>query len=336
MEPILEEVHGPEIPSKDIEGTMIQPIQEEGSPESIHHLDEILEITATNINSTSLDGLSEPEWEDGIIGFITDLLKECKRENWPFFGWNVTDITLNVRQTKQHKPISFKIDLQHSTPNGDLENCTYLIHVTNFSNGTSMASSLKRIKEYLTQNPEWKGILFRDENLPIDQLPASYKLVQELNPQLTINYLPRNHIAILFALKKMLKDATGGDLQLENRIISRNEVMEFIYKKVHQEEFFQNLFPGLSNIAESVPPISISQVAPITPAVPQDTKSDPAPLTSEPFDISAPPTTIFPDSAESTIIIEAIQKILKRKAIINITALVYGVTKGDGNIRTGL
>ena len=106
--------------------------------------------------------------------------------------------------------------------------------------------------------------------------------------------------------------------------------MEFIYNKVHQEEFFQNLFPGLSNIAESVPPISISQVAPITPAVPQDTKSDPAPLTSEPFDISAPPTTIFPDSAESTIIIEAIQKILKRKAIINITALATELQKEMG------
>lgn len=312
-EPILEEVHAPETPP--LIAPPAQPAEDITS-----YLNEILASTATNINKSVLDTLSAPEWEDGITGFLTDLLKECKRAHWPLFGWDVTQVTINVRQTKQQKPLSFLLELQRAASTtsdaNDTGNATYLIHISNATNGTSVAAYLRRMKEYLTQHPDWQGLLFRDENLSIEKFPASQKIVQELEDHLVVNYVPRNHSAILFSLKKMLEDATGGDLQVQNRIVSRPEVMAFIYNTLHQEEFFHNLFPGLSDSGEISPPVPtpIGQVLKFAdPKIPQ--------LGSPPKKPPLPPTKLPIASGDLDEIIQAIQEILKDTPVVNVAKL---------------
>ncbi|HME55072.1 MAG TPA: ATP-binding protein [Candidatus Lokiarchaeia archaeon] len=297
----------------DVEGPVLQAL-----------LQQKLEEISGEIFQNEIKDISEPEWEDQLTGFLTDIFKECVECKKPFFGWNITKITQNLRKGSQ-KPLSFLIVFERASQDLQIKQFTYLIHITNTANGVSLASFLKRMKEYLVNNPAWKGVLIRDENLEIEKrYPASDKILQEFSSRMTVCYFPSRQIAIFLALKRMLESASSGDLQVGNHTVERVEAIEFVYSFLHKEDLLSGVFPDLleeglldvSQTTEQSSPeehIEIKQTPPsqVPPtvqagAIPPATQAGKNPQVSQAYSPSIPSP-----------VSEKILRILKAKVIVH-------------------
>ena len=197
---------------------------------------EKVETLSREIYKNEISGGRSPGWEDQLTGFLTDLFKECYTKRIQVLDGTMTKWIANLRKTRSQKPLSFLVEIAgERAENGKPRIKSYVLHVTNTTNGSSLASALKRMKEYLEENPTWEGVLIRSEKLTLEgRYPAAHRVLEELPGRLRISYWSDHQISQVLALKRLLEAATGGELYMQDRLMTRAEVMQLILAYVNQ------------------------------------------------------------------------------------------------------
>lgn len=187
-----------------------------------------------------LNNINYSEREELVVGILGDIFKDCNRNKIPIYGHIIKELIPNVAKTKAQKPLSFMMKLNEGT------NKIILIHVCNSENGTSLASFMKKIKEYVENNDMLTAFLIRDENLVIhSKLTVTNKIIQEHPDRIKVIYISGSQLSFFISLKKILEKATGGDLQIDSQIITRTDVLSFIHDTISTSaNFLDSIFDG--------------------------------------------------------------------------------------------
>lgn len=197
-----------------------------------------------------LNSINYSEREELVVGILGDIFKDCYRNKIPIYGHIIKELTSNVTKTRTQKPLSFMMKLNEET------NKTMLIHVCNSENGTSLASIMKRIKEYVENNDMLTAFLIRDENLVIhSRLTVTNKILQEHPDRIKVIYISNSQLSFFVSLKRILEKATGGDLRIDSQIITRADALSFIHETISTNaNFLDSIFDGKSKNSRKIEP----------------------------------------------------------------------------------
>ena len=198
----------------------------EGTPDSLK------EFVLNQMNilvSRFSDNLDENPFsarENYLEAGFFDLFKGSKDLQREFEGQTISHIVFKT------KPKHLDMILTVNKGNGEVDH--WGIEVCNKENSNSVLAVLRRVKNHLDQNKINKWYILRDYSL---RIKSTWKKTNEMINSLrkrggSIVYLDTETNAQIFACRELLDLSSAGDLEFNNTVITRKDLIPIIIEEI--------------------------------------------------------------------------------------------------------
>ncbi len=168
--------------------------------------------------------------ENFIKDAFIDIFNYLKQKKIPYGAFKVVDVRLG-KETKRNEPHL----LVKFVNKGTNEEKILGIMSVNTENGRSFYSKVNRLKNGLNIQKFHKWILLRYHKITIKPTwKKSLEILEDISSKGKIIYVDDENADVLTVIKELLDAASAGDLSLNGKFITREDVLDFFERKIHK------------------------------------------------------------------------------------------------------
>ncbi|UCE12801.1 MAG: hypothetical protein JSV04_11475 [Candidatus Heimdallarchaeota archaeon] len=184
-----------------------------------------------------------PVRRDFLKGVLYEILNTSIERHTPLYGLSILNVRID-RQLIERDTKGLDLVFTYQTPRGPT---SVGIEINNSEHSATVFQSLRRLRKLVRGNIRYAFIL-RDEELSLQRTATkTLDLAESLTEHGGLYYVDFMSNQALLATKKLIEMASAGDLTIGAHIISRNEVLTFVFEEcLNRIIIFQTIFGHLS------------------------------------------------------------------------------------------
>lgn len=267
----------------DLEKPMTQPTSSVTATPTFIEPSETVPISPVVSTSSEIIGFLEKKWaqyarefeheifafphpvrRDFLKGVLYDILNTSIDRHQPVYGLTILNVRID-RQLIEKDTKGLDLVFTYQTPRGPT---SVGIEINNSEHSATVFQSLRRLKKLVRGNIRYAFIL-RDEELSLQRTATkTLDLAESLTEHGGLYYIDFMSNQALLATKKLIEMASAGDLAVGTHIVTRNEVLTFVFEEcLNRIIIFQTIFGHLSTIESGPRAVATERISESSEAI---------------------------------------------------------------------